>query len=263
MALARAPLRALHAPLLQIRHSSVISRTRSSQNPVIPAIPELFNPNFLDELIPPAKAPVQRQIKAPRNPMMDALCESSHRTTTENGAPAYNSTLSATLDAFQKLTPYSYGDSVGRLLERSWMEDPDLTLRIIWNLRSIHDGKGEREVFYRAFGWLYDNHPRTAITNLRLLTEPVGVKPKREVGLSHGYYKDLLNILALATVGELSNISKPATFLHNYPIKIHAKRAADPTREEEHDPKPNIKLDIDQLKSIVAFCDLSLNQYNC
>ncbi|KAJ7472643.1 hypothetical protein FB451DRAFT_1036014 [Mycena latifolia] len=150
---------------------------------------------------------------------MDALRESSHRTLTENNAPAYDSTLSATLDAFQSLTPYSYGGKVGKLLGKAWAEDPELTLKIIWNLRSIHDGKSEKEGFYRAFGWLYDNHPRTAIANLHLLVEPVGVKPGKEGGLSHGYYKDLLNILALATVDELSNISKPAIFLHKVPAR--------------------------------------------
>ena len=32
---------------------------------------------------------------------------------------------------------------------QAWAEDPDLTLKIIWNLRSIHDGKSEKEGFYR------------------------------------------------------------------------------------------------------------------
>ena len=30
-----------------------------------------------------------------------------------------------------------------------------------------------------AFGWLYDNHPRTAISNLHLLVEPVCVPDKK------------------------------------------------------------------------------------
>ena len=57
----------------------------------------------------------------------------------------------------------------------------------------------------RAFGWLYDNHPRTAISNLNLLVEPVCDAPKKSPGSgrSHGYWKDLLNILALETIGEL------------------------------------------------------------
>jgi hypothetical protein len=50
--------------------------------------------------------------------MMDALRQFSHRTRTENNAPAYDSTLSATLDAFHKLTYFSWGPSVGELLEK-------------------------------------------------------------------------------------------------------------------------------------------------
>jgi hypothetical protein len=68
-----------------------------------------------------------------------------------------------------------------------------------------------------AFGWLYDNHPRTAITNLHVLVEPVCVKSEEDPGRAHGYWKDLLNIIALATVDELSNIAKPSRFLHDLP----------------------------------------------
>ncbi|KAJ6561690.1 hypothetical protein B0H19DRAFT_1142314 [Mycena capillaripes] len=217
--------RLLQRPLIQLfvhaRHHS-ISLTRSSQNPVIPVIPELFSPNFLNQLIPPTSTPAQNEnpLPAKANPMMDALREFSHRTLTENGAPAYDSTLSPTLDAFQKLTRYSWGITSGRFWKRcAWAEDPNLTLRIIWNLRSIHDGKSEKEAFYRAFGWLYDNHPRTAISNLHLLVEPVCLKSDQEKGLAHGYWKDLLNILALATVDELSNISQAPQFLHKFPAR--------------------------------------------
>ncbi|KAF8173528.1 hypothetical protein K438DRAFT_2051129 [Mycena galopus ATCC 62051] len=160
------------------------------------------------------------------NPMMDALRQFSHRTRTENDAPAFNSTLSPTLDAFNQLTHFSLGSKVGDLLDKAWAEDSELTLKIIWNLRSIHEGKAEKEAFYRAFGWLYDNHPRTAISNLHLLVERVCVKSEEDVGRSHGYWKDLLNILALATVDELSNMSEPATFLHNFSAEHKARRKA-------------------------------------
>ncbi|PPQ86401.1 hypothetical protein CVT25_003581, partial [Psilocybe cyanescens] len=57
-------------------------------------------------------------------------------------------------------------------LSNSWNEDPAWILRIIWNLRSIHDGKGEKEAFYCTFGWLYDHNSRTSISNLHFLTAP-------------------------------------------------------------------------------------------
>jgi hypothetical protein len=63
-----------------------------------------------------------------------------------------------------------------------------------------------------AFGWLYKNHPRTAIKNLPLLVEPVCTGKNAEG--PHGYWKDLLNILCLATVDQLS-VEACAVFLHN------------------------------------------------
>ncbi|KAJ7032560.1 hypothetical protein C8F04DRAFT_1107223 [Mycena alexandri] len=227
---------------ITVRHK--ISWTKSSQNVMLPAIPELFSPNFLDELIPPVPAPVKTEGPAPGTPngMMDALRLFSHRTRTENGAPAYDSTLSSTLDAFSELTRFSWSPQVETLLDKAWAEDPNLTLRIIWNLRSIHDGKAEKEVFYRAFGWLYDNHPRTAISNLYLLVQPVCVKPNSEKGLAHGYWKDLLNILALATVDELSNINKPALFLHTHRVRASkAQRDATDADGNKIDWKPVVK----------------------
>ncbi|KAJ7821900.1 hypothetical protein B0H14DRAFT_2371069 [Mycena olivaceomarginata] len=179
---------------------------------------------------------------------MDALRQFSHRTRTENNAPAYDSTLSATLDAFHKLTYFSWGPSVGELLDKAWAENPHLTLKIVWNLRSIHDGKAEKEAFYRAFGWLYDNHPRTAIANLHLLVDPVCVKSDDDPGRAHGYWKDLLNILALATVDQLSNISKPPRFLHNLPDRkgrFKDRKKPEPTNLDklgiEIDLKPVVK----------------------
>ncbi|EKM81275.1 hypothetical protein AGABI1DRAFT_36686 [Agaricus bisporus var. burnettii JB137-S8] len=148
-----------------------------------------------------------------------ARLKSDDRAYNTKSALALNSTGSAILDAFNFLDRWSY-DEVNRHLEKAWKEDPALALKLIWNLRSIHDGKNEKELFYRAFGWLYDNHPRTALSNLHMLVSPSCVTSKgKGGGLPHGYWKDLLNILALATCGELSNITEKATFLHNYSIR--------------------------------------------
>jgi hypothetical protein len=80
-----------------------------SQIVTLPHIPELFHPNFLDVLHPPrpalssdahvADAPV-----VPKSAFMDALKSVAHHKVTENGAPAFSSTLSSTLDAFQSLS---------------------------------------------------------------------------------------------------------------------------------------------------------------
>ncbi|KIJ13342.1 hypothetical protein PAXINDRAFT_81425 [Paxillus involutus ATCC 200175] len=160
--------------------------------------------------------------------MVDALRSTAHQKLTANAAPTFDSTLIPTLDAFFGLDTCAPGQ-LGRMLENAWAEDPALTLRIIWNARSIHDGKGDKEVFYRAFGWLFENHPRTALVNLHCLVDPMCPRPspkggarggaKKRYSTSHGYWKDLLNILALATVDELyptGHLNPRSNFLHNY-----------------------------------------------
>lgn len=142
------------------RSISIPAAAASSQNVTLPVIPELYSPNFLDALLPikdDAASPAEPQPLVESddgtvelgNTLMDALTRTVHRTFTENGAPAYASTTSPTLDAFQALCPRAHGANISRYLGKAWEEDPELTLRIIWNSRSIHDGKGEREVFYQ------------------------------------------------------------------------------------------------------------------
>ncbi|KAJ8515163.1 hypothetical protein ONZ45_g7386 [Pleurotus djamor] len=206
----------------------------SSQDFTLPEIPELLLPNFLDILLPPSPVkdvPVQENV--PSNPMIDALRGSTTKTLTLNGAPTHTTTNSATLDAFQEIN-YSTGAALNKLLGAAWREDQELTLRIIWNLRSIPDGKGEKEAFYKAFGWLYKEHPRTAISNLHLLVEPVCVKGKSQK--AHGYWKDLLNILALETTDELVEFTGEPRFLHHTRQKFtysSARNAAKPADQKD------------------------------
>ena len=128
--------------------------TCSSRSILLPSIPELFNPNFLDVLVPeqlPTGSEPQIQAQAtPSNPMIDALKSTSRQILTENMAPAYSGTDSATVNAFSGINRYTTRVELDAFLKNSWKEDANLTLRIIWNLRSIHDGKSEKEAFYRS-----------------------------------------------------------------------------------------------------------------
>ncbi len=131
--------------------SSATLASSSSHLALLPAIPELLNPNFLDVLVPakPVQTTVASVTSPVTNPMMDALESTSRHTHTTNAAPAYSGTDSATLDAFSSISGRTKWGDMESYLENAWMEDSNLTLRIIWNLRSIHDGKGEKESFYR------------------------------------------------------------------------------------------------------------------
>ncbi|CAG7852546.1 Uncharacterized protein L728 [Serendipita indica DSM 11827] len=213
----------------------------TSRDVTLPDLPELFDPDFLNKLLPK----IDTSISSPKAPeskksaFMDALDKEENKQFTQNLAHGFKSTGSATVDAFNGLNPQTAHADYDRLLARSWSADPLATLKIIWNLRSIHEGKSEREGFYRAWGWLYRNHPRTAILNLSALTEPliekklkkkankedgdddddlvlVGDEPKERVvrGMSHGYWKDPLNLLILAASGELNSCTQTFSSLH-------------------------------------------------
>jgi hypothetical protein len=127
--------------------SASLGSAASSQNITLPNIPELFESAseralLLDTVIPqvPPKT-IGAHKDGSSNPMMEALKSTAHQTFTDKGAPAYDSTLSATLDAFQALAPHAKGSNIYEHLDKAWAEDSNLTLRMIWNARSLHDGK--------------------------------------------------------------------------------------------------------------------------
>ncbi|KAG9094196.1 hypothetical protein FRC06_011063 [Ceratobasidium sp. 370] len=168
---------------------------------------------------------------------------------------------SATLSAYHGLNALSTAKEIHSMLEKSWADSPDLTLRIIWNMRSIHEGQSNRIGFYRAFGWLYKHHPRTALKNLKFLVEGCctrkivhklkikfdesqpdpseAPRPRRrtkaspiqrqteeiETKLPHGCYKDLLNILVLAMREELTDPSLKEFKSLNVPHNRYLKRS--------------------------------------
>ncbi|KAI0040289.1 hypothetical protein FA95DRAFT_1566528 [Auriscalpium vulgare] len=198
----------------------------TSQIVTIPHLPELYDPNFLDALLPPTPREVAAADDwevladdaqaAAKNELIEALKATQRHTFTENASPAYSSTESSTLNAFYAIKPYAGHSDIHETLSMAWAEDPTLTLKIIWNVRSIHDGKGDKEAFYRAWGWLYQHHPRTAIANLHQLVTPVCKRRgKNGYSMPHGYWKDLLNLLALVTLNQLhAGAPTTAPYLH-------------------------------------------------
>src|SRR5712691_7781743 len=227
---------------------SIPAATSTSRVVTLPHIRELFDPNFLDVLLPGRPAPLTNVgSPAPKNPFMDALKSVSHHKLTQNGAPAFSSTLSSMLDAFQSSSADMAAARIDALLTKSWAEDPAVTLRVIWKMRSIHDGKGNKELFYRcvypgrvryqfadpssvtlrAFGWLYEHHPHTAIPKLSQLVAPVCVIKSQPTQLTHDYWKDFLNILALATVDQFDVY--PALFLYVPRGRYSSNRSVGPS----------------------------------
>jgi hypothetical protein len=181
---------------------------------------------------------------------------------TENADVTNISSQNAVVDLFYELGENTARDKLKSLLEASWNEDKLLTLKIIFNARSIHLGKSSKVACYKALGWLAENHPLTLLTNLQWLVRPVIAKkapsaaesaaktsgaadqqstpPKTETkiehvdedfdmvdaddadpakahdvryGVSHGYWKDLLNLVVFAANDELKCDGDPASLL--------------------------------------------------
>ncbi|UKZ79826.1 hypothetical protein TrVFT333_007589 [Trichoderma virens FT-333] len=166
-----------------------------------------------------------------------------NRMLTENADVAFRSTQNALVDLFFELEDVVSGPRLKELLDAAWTVHPLITLKIIFNARSIHLGKSSKNVFYRAAGWLATNHPLTLVGNLRWLSRPIIEKKARKegendsdegfikvekregdenavdrydvrYGVSHGYWKDLLNILVLAMEKKLDVLENPKDVLN-------------------------------------------------
>ncbi|KAK4611916.1 hypothetical protein CLAFUW4_12817 [Fulvia fulva] len=114
---------------------------------------------------------------------------------TENEDVAYRTT-DPLVDLFYELESVVSGSRLRQLLAKAWQHDSEMTLKIIWNARSIHLGKSNRQTFYRAIGWLYQYHPVTMLLNLPWLVRPVIQKkvPKPEDGNKTGHAPSDTNV---------------------------------------------------------------------
>lgn len=211
------------------------------------------------------EAPFMRGLLADKS-TVPSLDDQDGKMLTENADVAYRTSGEALVDLFYELEDVISATRLKEVLEKAWQDDAVATLKIIWNARSIHLGKSSRGTFYRAVGWLAENHPMTLITNLPWLVRSLIQKkaPKKEIakdaemvdakdadsdfelidekadettnepkqkklkleedaelvefdikyGVAHGYWKDLLNILALAANDQLKADGDPRKVLN-------------------------------------------------
>ncbi|KAI5361162.1 Putative von Willebrand factor A-like domain superfamily [Septoria linicola] len=92
---------------------------------------------------------------------------------TDNRDVSHRTSGEPLVDLFYELQEGTAESTLSKLLDAAWAADPDATLKLIWNARSIHLGKSNRNAFYRAVGWLYQEHPVTLLTNLQWLVRPI------------------------------------------------------------------------------------------
>ena len=101
--------------------------------------------------------------------MLNHIKNAANRTLTENGAATYRTTGSECLDLFAAvggLRCRSEREILARFV-RAYTEDPDLSMKMLFFVRDVRGGLGERRVFRVIFRYLACNEPESVRRNLR------------------------------------------------------------------------------------------------
>lgn len=91
-----------------------------------------------------------------------AAAKAANKTTTTNGAKAFNSTLSANVDFFGTAGS-SRGKDLVPLFVKAFNEDQDLALRNLMHLRDVRGGSGERDSFRKLLVALAELNPKVLL----------------------------------------------------------------------------------------------------
>lgn len=116
--------------------------------------------------------------------MLNLLKNEASRTFTENGAVTLSTTQSDCLDLFALGGALrDAGEKRAQdLFMRAYAENPDLAVKILFYLRDVRGGLGERKVFRTMLKTLAENHKESVVKNLGYIAE-------------FGRYDDLLCLL--------------------------------------------------------------------
>lgn len=91
------------------------------------------------------------------NSLLKGLAAELNKTTTENGAVTNKSTHSALLDFFALgASLRSRPDEAVRLFQRALAEDKKYAVRVLFYIRDVREGQGERNIFRECFRTLND-----------------------------------------------------------------------------------------------------------
>ncbi len=123
--------------------------------------------------------------------MLKELTNEANYTYTENGAVTYCSTMSDCLDFFSTAGALRKADEDEKIRRfiRAYTEDKDLALKILFFVRDIRGGLGERSIFRTILRYLADQEPQTVRKNLAHIAK-------------FGRYDDLLTLMGTACEGD-------------------------------------------------------------
>lgn len=142
------------------------------------------------------------------NTFLNQMIDVNNLTTTENGGDTYKSTKSKVLDMFAVGGAYRERSDADIILlfENAFKENPLLAVKCLFYLRDIREGQGERRFFRVGFRWLCDRYPRTAIKNLKNISE-------------YGRWDDLI----YATEGTLAQTAAFNIIKHQLALDVQCK----------------------------------------
>ena len=101
-----------------------------------------------------------------------------------NGAVTYETSGKACLDLFALAGGIRYRkkEEQERLFERAYIEDPGLAMKLLFYIRDVRGGLGERDTFRTMLRFAAGNFINSAVKNVRLISE-------------YGRFDDLLCLL--------------------------------------------------------------------
>ncbi|PHZ09114.1 uncharacterized protein RHIMIDRAFT_207070 [Rhizopus microsporus ATCC 52813] len=219
----------------------------------LPYLDELHKEDLLAELVSGLEGQRTRRIKpkpeSTSNPFINSINHAAKLNLIQEDNVTYFSTSDPCLDLYYASYRVSDDRDLRRMLEAAWAADVDLTLHIIFYIRSIHRGQSLTAPFMSAFSWLLQYHPRTALANLHVLVDgtvrtdaALKAQQREERDFkSHGCWKDLCTILTIYAQGELREAKKDAeTYIkkgaeHNAKAQAKAKEAKANTRRERNE----------------------------
>ncbi len=105
--------------------------------------------------------------------MLQQLKNESNLGKTENGALTYVSTMNHCLDLFATAGALRHAseEEIVKRYMRAYAESPDTAMKILFYVRDIRGGLGERRFFRVILKYLCDNHTGSVIKNLAWIAE--------------------------------------------------------------------------------------------